>query len=73
MLCKVAEVLGMSLSEMVIAPNPSGEESVVQVFWQFLRSDDTLFSMEKYKLPDGEESVSMTLGNHPYPRKDRDD
>ena len=69
---KVAEVLGMSLSELVMPPKPSGDEALAQIFWEFLRSQDTLFSMERYTI-DGDQSLSVTRGNHPYPRKKDDE
>ena len=67
---KVAEVLGMSLSEMVIAPDPSGDEALISHLWGFLRSGDTQFSVEKYNI-EGRYSSSITVGNHPYPRRRR--
>ena len=51
----------MSLSEMVIAPNPSGDEALVEGFWKFLKSGDTLFTIEKYNI-DGVASLSITRG-----------
>ena len=69
---KLAEVLGTSLSEMVSTPNPSGDEAIVESFWGFLRSRDTLFTVEKYNWEGGRTSFSMTRGNHPYPRRDDD-
>lgn len=72
-LSKAAEVLGMSLSELVISPNPTGNEASVERFWRFLKQDEqTLFSMEKWNVG-GVQTVRIGGGITAHPSEERDD
>lgn len=69
----ISKELELPLSEMVMPPNPSGDEATVDYFWKFLRSDDNLFSIERHTMPDGQPNLRITRGTRPYRPRGEDD
>lgn len=44
---KLADVLGLSLYEMVMSPKPVDDEASAHYFWKFLKSENTSFRFKK--------------------------